>query len=181
MQKILIGAAGALALTATGAAIGQQPGSATCYIEVRRLMADPPAGVGDLGAAIRQLDVALRPQVEELNKLKADLAAVQQRQQRAAQSEEDTSDLVDLETEARRITAEIDAKQAQLKLDYAAQQQALVAPVQSHVSERAQAFSSERGCGQMKMARQADLPGLQSASAQDVTGDFVAWYVQHKT
>jgi hypothetical protein len=84
MQKILIGAAGALALTATGAAIGQQPGSATCYIEVRRLMADPPAGVGDLGAAIRQLDVALRPQVEELNKLKADLAAVQQRQQRAA-------------------------------------------------------------------------------------------------
>lgn len=181
MQRVLIGAAGALALSASGAAIGQQPGSATCYIEVGRLMADPPTGVGDLGAAIRQLDVALRPQVEELNRLRAELQGLQQRQQRAMQAENDNADLVALDEETRRLAAEIEAKHAQLRLDYAAQQQAIVAPVQARVSERAQAFSAEHGCSQMKIARASELEGLRAAAAQDVTGEFVTWYAQNKT
>jgi hypothetical protein len=184
MKHIVLmgGAALALAGPAALAQNGSAHAPATCYVQVGTLMAEPPEGVGDLGAAIKQLDIALRPQVEEIHVLRTRLERVQQRQREAMQNEEGGgSDLIELQEEGRTLIAQIEAKRTQLHLDYAAQRQALVAPVQTRVSQRAQAFASERGCGDMKMARTADLAGLQAASAQDMTGDFVAWYVQNKT
>ncbi|HYD23759.1 MAG TPA: hypothetical protein VEB68_03110 [Croceibacterium sp.] len=177
MKHILIGAAGALALAATGATVRAETGPATCYIELGRLMADPPSGVGELGAAIRQLDTTLRPQVEEINRLKLELETLQRQQQRAMQGQDDTVDLVEVQNETQRVAAALEALQAQLQLDYAAQREAIVGPVQARVGERAQAFASARGCAAMKMARAPDLEALRAAAAQDLTGDFVTWYL----
>src|SRR5687767_6081203 len=90
MRTILLAAGTALAaLSATVAAQGDAPAQApgaSCYIELQKLMAEPPAGIGDLGAAIRALDVKLRPQVEEINALKAQIARLEQREVEPAQS-----------------------------------------------------------------------------------------------
>ena len=180
MRRIWVAAGLALAMgsIAEAAQDGPAPAPATCFIEIHKLMGEPPEGVGDLGAAIRQLDETLRPQVEEINRLKAELERIEQRQARAMQAEEDEGiDLAALQDESAGITADLDAKQAQLKLDYAAQQQTIVGPVQTLVSQRAQAFAAERGCAEIKMARTPDLAGLQAAGAQNVTGDFVGWYL----
>lgn len=172
---------GGAVLTFTASAALAQNASATCYVQVGTLMADPPQGVGDLGAALRQLDIALRPQVEEINLLKSELERLQQRQREVMQSDDGDTDLIALQDETRRLRADLEAKQSQLKLDYSAQREALVGPVQTRVSEQARDFAAQRGCGEMKMARSADLAGLQAASAQDMTGDFVAWYGRNKT
>lgn len=188
MRWILIGA-GALALPAAGAAVGAEPGSAACYIEVARLMADPPRGIGDLGAAIRRLDETLRPQVEEIKRLKEEIARLEQRQAGGVRllnapaeafgeppREADEPNLDRVRERMAETTAELDAKQAQLKRDFAVQHAALVGPVQTRVAERAQAFGAERGCGELKMARKADLDALRTAAAQDVSAEFIAWY-----
>ncbi len=183
-MRIIVLAAGALAAVSVPGSAQGDPATApaaTCYIQIQRLMGEPPEGIGDLGAAIRELDAALRPQVEEINRLKDELQALQQRQQRAMLEEEDNTDLATLEGEIRRLTGELDEKQGQLKLDYAAQQSAIVGPVQTRVSQKAQAFAIARGCGEIKMARTPDLAALQAAAARDVTGDFVGWYVLNKS
>ena len=151
---------------------------APCFIEVRKLVAAPPAGIDELGGAIRQLDAALRPQVEEIKRIKGELAALDERQQRAMTDEGEDANLIEIGEERQRLTADLDARHAKLKADYAAQQQALVGPVQARVAERAQTFGTERGCSKIEMAREPDLAALQSAGARDVTGDFVAWYEQ---
>ena len=124
---------------------------------------------GELGAAIRSLDTALRPQVEEIKVLEAQLERIEQRQREALQSEEGI-DLAALQADAQRITEELEGKRNQLKLDYAAQREALVGPVQTRVSERARAFATENGCDEMKMARTGDLASLQAASARKSVG-----------
>ena len=198
MDKTFLAAGLALAaLSASAAAQGDAPAAApgSCYVEVAKLMADPPAGIGDIGAAIRELDVRLRPQVEEVNALKAQIARIEQRQAEAtsgsagggeASFEDDGPGLPPVREdpdaeELQRLQTELQAKQDRLKLDYAAQQQALVGPVQSRVSERAQAFASERGCAELKMARPPDLAALTSAGSQNVTGEFVSWYLANKS
>src|SRR6478735_3636979 len=72
--------ASALAQGEPGAAPASPTASAACYVEVAKLMTDPPAGIGELGAAIRELDVKLRPQYEEVNALKAEIARLEARQ-----------------------------------------------------------------------------------------------------
>jgi Skp family chaperone for outer membrane proteins len=184
MHKVWTAAGLALAMgtTAGSAQDAPAPVAATCFIEVQKLMGEPPEGVGDLGAAIRRLDETLRPQVEEISRLRAELERIEQRQARAMRDDEDeTIDLVAVQDQERKIAADLDARQAQLKLDYAAQQQAIVGPVQTLVSQRAQAFAAERGCSEIKMARTPDLADLQAAGAQNVTGDFVGWYVASKS
>ena len=197
MRTILLAAGAALAaLSAAASAQDDAPAAAAapaCYIEIPRLFAEAPAGIGDLGAAIRQLDASLRPQVEEINALKAQIARLEQREVTAApatsieaafEDDEDggqrqappTADDRTAE-EIRRVEAELDARRAQLKLDYAAQQQALIGPVQARVSRGAQAFAASSGCAEVKMARASDLPALTAAGARDVTGEFVAWYL----
>lgn len=172
------------------------PGSTSCYVEVAKLMADPPAGIGELGAAIRELDAKLRPQAEAVNALKAEIARLEARQaegqagsaggNESAESFEDDSPppaaaaAPGPDPSAERLTqarAELEAKQNQLKLDYADQQRALVGPVQARVSERAQAFAAAQGCGQLKMARAPDLAALTTAGSRNVTGEFVSWYL----
>ena len=193
MDKTLLAAGLALAALPSSAAAQGAPAAATCYVEVAKLMADPPTGIGELGAAIRELDVKLRPQVEEVNGLKAQIARIEQRQTEATTRTEDPS----FEGEARaqlpvvthdpdaeelqRLQAELQTKQDKLKLDYAEQQRALVGPVQTRVSERAQAFATERGCAELKMARAPDLAALTSEGSQNVTGEFVTWYLANKT
>lgn len=175
------------------------PAAATCYVEISKLMADPPAGIGDLGAAIRELDAKLRPQVEEINALKAQIARIEQRQNEPAGgsggdggegSFEDEGGGARLPPapaedrnaeELQRLQTDLQAKQDKLKLDYAEQQRALVGPVQTRVSERAQAFATERGCTELKMARAPDLAALTTAGSQNVTGDFVTWYLANKS
>ena len=193
---ILLAAAGMLAaLSATASAQDAAPAAvpaAGCYIELQRLMAEPPAGIGDLGAAIRALDVKLRPQVEEINALKARIARLEQREVAPAQSTSVEAAFEDdapapaqappaqddrTAEEIRTAQAELDAKQAQLKLDYDAQRVAIIGPVQARVGQRVQAFATERGCGQVKMARAPDLEALRTAAALDVTGEFVTWYL----
>ena len=196
MRTILLAAGAALAalpamVAAQGEALATAP-AASCYIELQKLMAEPPAGIGDLGAAIRALDVKLRPQVEEINALKAQIARLEQRDVQAAPStsveaafeDEDSAPAQPLPApdnrtaeQIRAAQAELDAKQAQLKLDYDAQRVAIIGPVQARVGQRVQAFATERGCAQVKMARAPDLEALRTAAAQDVTGEFVTWYL----
>ena len=195
MRTILL-AAGSLLAALSTTALAQEPAPAPsapdCYIELQRLMADPPSGIGDLGAAIRQLDVQLRPQVEEINQLRAQIARLEQRSAEPAAENvnealfEDESPAaqpaapVADDRTAQQISeaqAQLDAKKAQLKLDYDAQRVAIVGPVQARVGQRVQAYATEHGCSQVKMARPPDLAGLTSAGARDVTGDFVTWYL----
>ena len=198
MRTILLAAGTALAaLSATASAQADAPAvapspSAGCYIEIQKLFGEPPTGIGDLGAAIRALDVQLRPQVTEINELKAQIARLEQREVAAApetsveaafEDDDDAAPQASRQTDNRtaeeiaRVQAQLDARQAQLQLDYAAQQRAHLGPVQARISQRAAAFASERGCTQMKMARAPDLEALRTAAAQDVTGDFVTWYL----
>lgn len=196
MRTILLAAGAALAVVSvTVSAQEEAPAAAApvCYIEVRGLMAEPPAGIGDLGAAIRALDTALRPQVVEINALKAQIARLERREGQAAPAntsieaafaDDDSASrqappATDDRTaeEIRRVQADIDAKQAKLKLDYAAQQQALIGPVQARINRGAEAFAPNSGCAELKMARAPDLAALTSAGARNVTGDFVAWYL----
>jgi Skp family chaperone for outer membrane proteins len=195
MRTILFAAGSVLAvLSASVSAQEAAPAAAgpSCYIEVQRLMAEPPAGIGELGAAIRQLDASLRPQAEAINAIKAQIARLEERQNAADAPAVQNADFGEegdsapaappplagdpVAEEIRTLQADLDAKQAQLKLDYAAQQAAIVGPVQSKVSERAQAFAAQRHCAALKMARPPDLAALQTEGAQDVTGEFVAWY-----
>jgi hypothetical protein len=176
------------------------PASTGCYVEVAKLMADPPAGIGELGAAIRELDIRLRPQVEAVNALKAEIARLEARQNEAqgvqaggGEAAEEFGDesprpaaaaLPANDPTAERLTqaqAELETRQNQLKLDYAEQQRALVGPVQARVSARAQAFAAAQGCGELKMARAPDLAGLTSAGSRNMTGEFVAWYLANRS
>ena len=80
MRTILLAAGTALAaLSATASAQGEAAAvqAPACYIEIHKLMAEPPEGIGELGAAIRELDLALRPQVEEINVLRAQIARIE--------------------------------------------------------------------------------------------------------
>jgi len=193
MDKTLLAAGLALAAVPCSAAAQGAPAPASCYVEVAKLMAEPPTGIGDLGAAIRELDVKLRPQVEEVNALKAQIARIEQRQAEATTRTEDASfegegraqlPVVTRDPDAeelQRLQAELQTKQDKLKLDYAEQQRALVGPVQTRVSERAQAFATERGCAELKMARAPDLAALTSEGSQNVTGEFVTWYLANKS
>jgi len=196
MRTILLAAGTALAfLSATGQAQEATPAAppAGCYIELQRLMAEPPSGIGDLGAAIHELDLKLRPQVEEINQLRAQIARLEQRSAEPA-AENANEALFEVDTPAPQAAAappaddrtaqqitelqtQLDAKKAQLKLDYDAQRVAIVGPVQARVGRRVQAYATEHGCAQVKMARPPDLAGLTSAGARDVTGDFVTWYL----
>ena len=203
MDKSFLAAGFALALLPASAlaqdAPAAAPAGASCYVEVTKLMGEPPAGIGDLGAAIRELDVKLRPQVEEVNALKAEIARLEARQSEgqgaqtggggategfgdeAPRPAAEAAPAIDPTAQRlERAQAELEAKQNQLKLDYAAQQRALVGPVQARVSERAQAFATQRGC-ELKMARPPDLAALASAGSQDVTGEFVAWYLANRS
>jgi Skp family chaperone for outer membrane proteins len=195
MRTILLAAGASLAaLSATVSAQGDAPAAPApaCYIEIRQLMAEPPAGTGDLAAALRALDTALRPQAVEINTLKAQLARLEQREVvatpatslEAAFAEEDdppqsappaSNDRT--AEDIRRVQAEIEAKQAKLKLDYAAQQQTLIGPVQARINRGAQTFAASSGCAELKMARAPDLAALSAAGARNVTGEFVAWYL----
>lgn len=173
MKAGAIAAACALTISAPLAA----DGGARCFIEVGKLVAPPPAGVGELTAAIRQLDDALRPQVDEIKQLKTDLAALDRRQQAALTSDGD-EDLVALDEERKRLDADLEAKHAALKADFAERQKTIVGPVQARIARTAQAFGTERGCSKLEMARAPDLAALSDAGARDLTGEFVAWYGQ---
>jgi Skp family chaperone for outer membrane proteins len=174
MKGMLITCGAGLLAFASPAALAQSA-SSPCYLEISKLVADPPQGVEELGTALHRLDEALRPQVEEIKVLQEQLDRIQQRQREALQSEEEI-DLVALQADEQRIAADLEAKRSQLKLDYAEQRRALVAPVQTRVSQRAQAFASEHGCKGLKMARAGDLANLRAASARNMTATFVAWY-----
>ena len=196
MKKMLIICGAAVAFASPAALAQGAP--ATCYVHLGKLMADPPEGVGELGAAIRQLDTALRPQVEQIKLLESELARLQQRQREVMQADASQgeapmqnvalqteggsgSDLAELQDETQRVREQLVARRQQLHLDYAARRSELLAPVQARVNERAQVFASRHGCGQMKMARSTDLAALQAAAARDVTGEFVTWYAQNKS
>jgi len=194
MRAILLAAGTALAaLSASASAQGEAtalPGPG-CYIEIQKLFGEPPAGIGDLGAALRTLEVQLRPQVTEINEIKAQIARLEQREaepaanaQEAAFEEEEERSLAPAlpagdpnAEELTRLQTQLEARQNQLKLDYAAQQAALVGPVQTRISQRAAAFTTERGCSRMKMARASDLAELTTTGATNVTGEFVTWYL----
>ena len=200
MKAYLVATGCALAAaSASASAQGEAPANAAaatapaCYIEIQRLMAEAPEGIGELGAAIRELDVSLRPQVEEINVIKAQIARLE-RQAEAAQAEaappaepaefgiEQASLAPPVREdpgadEIQRLHAELGIKQDKLKLDYAAQQQTLVGPVQERVSRGAQSFATTSGCAEVRMARAPDLVVLTAAGARNVTGEFVAWYL----
>jgi len=181
MKTIVVAAGLALAAISATANAQEDPAPGRCFIEVPKLLAAPPTGIADLGAAIRALDEKLRPQVEEINRLKTALEKLQAESQSTTGYDENgeavtASGASDEAEQQQRLSAELTAKQDQLKLDYDAQRQALVGPVQARVSQRAQVFATERGCTELKMARPPDLAALREAAARDVTGEFVAWY-----
>jgi hypothetical protein len=200
MSALTALSASALAQGQPAAAPAPATSAAACYVEIAKLMGDPPAGIGELGAAIRALDAKLRPQVEEVNALKAEIARLEARQNEGQGAQAaggvggegfgDESPRpaaaapAGPDPTAERLTqaqAELEAKQNQLKLDYAEQQRALVGPVQARVSERAQVFAAAQGCGELKMARAPDLAALTTAGSRNVTGEFVTWYLANKS
>jgi Skp family chaperone for outer membrane proteins len=193
MRTILLGAALA-ALPAATSAQGDAPAAPApaCYVEISKLMAEPPAGIGEIAAAIRAIETALRPQATEINALKAQLARLERREVAATPSnsleaafaEEDDARPAAAPApgdrsseEVTRIQGEIAAKQTKLRTDYAAQKAALLDPVQARISRGAQAFAAGSGCPELKMARAPDLAALTAAGARNVTGEFVAWYL----
>jgi Skp family chaperone for outer membrane proteins len=192
MRTILLAAGASLVLSTAAEAQQAAPAAApACYIEIHRLMAEPPEGIGELGTAIRELDTRLRPQVEEVTLLKAQIARLERQAEASstAPGVEQVSFGLDEPRQAlptvgnagaeeiQRLQMQLGIKQDQLKLDYATQQQALVGPVQARISRGAQAFAATNpGCSGVKMARAADLAGLAGTGARNVTGDFVAWY-----
>ena len=195
MRTILLAAGAALAAlsAATASAQGDTPAAPApaCYVEVSKLMAEPPAGIGEIGAAIRALETALQPQAAEINALKAQLARLEQREAAPAPSNSIEAAFAEEEApqaappapgngnaeEVTRLQTEITAKQAKLRSDYTAQQAALLGPVQARISRGAQAFAATSGCPELKMARAPDLAALTAAGARNVTGEFVAWYL----
>lgn len=193
MRTTLLAAGATLAmLSATTSAQAPAPAAppVTCYIEVKRLMADAPQGIGDLGAAIRELDQQLRPQVEAIKVLKAQIARLERQAESAARPgiEQASLDFGDTALappvrddaaaeEVMRLQMELDGKQDALKRDYADRQQALVGPVQARINQSAHVFATNNGCADMKMARTADLETLAGSGARDMTDAFVAWYL----
>lgn len=194
--------------TAAAAPLAAQdatPPPGTCYIELQKLMAEPPNGISDLGAAIRELDTRLRPQVEEVSRLRRLVETLEQEQQQAmrtapvtdgdisrslrtvampvtaGQASQEPGELAHLSMDLRRANEDLQAKQAQLKLDYAEQMRTIVGPVQARIGQRAQAFGTERGCRGLRMARVPEVAGLQSAGARDITVEFVSWYAVNKS
>jgi Skp family chaperone for outer membrane proteins len=193
MRTILLGAALA-ALSAAASAQGDTPTAPApaCYVEIGKLMAEPPAGIGEIAAAIRAIETALRPQAAEINTLKAQLARLEQREVSATPSNSLEAAFAEEgegaqrpapapgggnAEEVTRVQAEIAAKQAKLRTDYAVQKAALLDPVQARISRGAQAFAASSGCPELKMARAPDLAALTAAGARNVTGEFVAWYL----
>ncbi|MEO0062391.1 MAG: hypothetical protein RLZZ08_951 [Pseudomonadota bacterium] len=160
------------------AAAMAQGADAGCFIQVQKIVAPAPAGIGELASAIHLLDEALRPQADGVNALRRELAALQQKQQAAASDDGSGApvNLVKLEADIRRVSADLDSGQAALKAAYAAQFKDLVAPVQMRVGQRAQAFGIQHKCAAVKMARTPDIPALAAAGGRDITADFVAWY-----
>ncbi|OYW44022.1 MAG: hypothetical protein B7Z08_04015 [Sphingomonadales bacterium 32-68-7] len=181
----------------------QAPGAGTCYIELQKLMSEN--GIADLGTAIRELDTRLRPQVEEVGRLKRLVETLEGQQQQAmgttpvtdgdisrslrtvampvtaSEQAQEPRELAHLTMDLRRANADLQAKRDALKLAYTEQMRAIVGPVQAQIGERAQAFGTERGCRGLKMARLPEVAGLQSAGARDITGDFVSWYAVNKS
>jgi len=188
-------------------ALGQStaaPSQSACFIELQKLMADT-SGIADLRTAMRDLDAKLRPQVEEVRRLKHLVEALEREQEQAVvaaaavneaegavslrpvalpvavvASSADAGELGRATLDLRHANEELEARRAQLKADYAAQMQAIVGPVQERVGQQAQAFGTQRGCTNVKVARNNDLGPLRSAGAQDVTRAFVSWYGQNR-
>ena len=101
-------------------------------------MAEPPGGIAELGAAIRELDGALRPQIEEIKVLKAQIARLDRQVETGRGPELEQASFGYEDTalaspppedstaeEIMRLEAELGIKQDKLKADYAARQQAL--------------------------------------------------------
>src|SRR5690606_38223191 len=87
MRTTLLAAGATLAmLSATTSAQAPAPAAppATCYTELRRLLAAAPPGIGALGAAIRELPQQLRPQVEASKVLKPRIARLERQAESAA-------------------------------------------------------------------------------------------------
>lgn len=191
MRSILLTGASlvlSVPVMAQGTPSAAAPGAA-CYIEVHKLMAEPPGGIAELGAAIRELDGALRPQIEEIKVLKAQIARLDRQVETGRGPELEQASFGYEDTalaspppedstaeEIMRLEAELGIKQDKLKADYAARQQALVGPVQARISLGAHTFAAANGCAEVTMARQPDLAGLAQAGARDVTSAFVTWY-----
>src|SRR5690606_36994963 len=110
MKVILAAAAGLGAVSMPLAAEDGPPGSATCFIEVRALLAGPPSGIADLGSAIHGLDLKLRPQVEEITRLKQVVAQLEVRHQQAMQRDEEGADPLQLEEDARKMRSDLHAR-----------------------------------------------------------------------
>lgn len=176
----------------------------TCYIELQKLMSDTN-GVGELSAAVRDLNTRLRPQVEEVGRLKRLVETLQEEQEVATRNAPVTDgdiarsvrtvaspvalsepareprELAHLTMDLRRANAELQSKQMELRAAYGEQMRTIVGPVQTRISERAQTFSGQRGCRGLKMARLPEVAGLQSSGARNITGDFISWYAVNKS
>lgn len=180
MKAILAGMAvfAVLPMAALAQAVEQPAvvGGSGCFIQVPRLAAPPPGGIAELGEAIKALDTALKPHVDEVNRVRSEVAQLQQRQRTAMQDEDSTVDLVRLDEELRARIAEMEEKQTALRAEYAVRQKELVGPVQEKIGKVAQAFATEQGCATLKMARPADMGGLAEANARDITDGFLAFY-----
>jgi hypothetical protein len=109
-----------------------------------------------LRTAVAELDTRLRPQVEEVNRLKRLSETLSQQQQQAMQAGAATEDgtpvtespdVARITQDLRRTNTELATKQAQLQSDYQTQMAALVGPVQQRVGQRALVFGSQHGCG----------------------------------
>jgi hypothetical protein len=162
-----------------------------CYVEVAKLMAEPPAGIGELGAAIRELDVKLRPQVEEINALKAEIARLERaRPRRRAPPARRPKGSATRRRAGRRAAPRPIAPPSGSTPPSRARGQA--EPAQARLC-RAAARARRPGAGARRASARRLSPPSAAARAQDgprarprsarpagsqnVTGEFVTWYL----
>jgi len=185
MKAIWVATASLAVLSAPSLAqTASAPGANTCYIEISRLMAGQ-SGIAELRAAVGLVNERLRPQADEVNRLKKVVDGLELQQQQAMQNVQSANDdsagtpngeITRINEDLRKANTELNEKQTQLKADYDAQMTALVGPIQQRVSARALAFGAQHHCANLKLAHAPDVAALRSSGAQDLTLDFVSAY-----
>ena len=179
MRKILISAGCTAAWLATLSPLAAQGDAATrgvCVLDMERLLADPPRGIPGFGAAVRSRDAALEPAKQEMDPLIDRIAEAYAARGRA-RAAGDAALAESLTAQIGALTDELDDKAKRLEGPYNALTEELVAPVEAVVDERARTFALARGCADVQIASGESLAESVSAGGEDVTADFVAWYL----
>jgi Skp family chaperone for outer membrane proteins len=149
----------ALSLAAASPAAAQtaRVTAQTRFIDADRLAADPPRGLAEYAAAMKQL-------ADEFAPAEADLKA---RAERLAA-------LTGGDAEAAR--QDFARRREEAGARYEQRSKALLQPLFARIRQAADRFGRIRMIGDLQFAYPQDIDRFRQAGAREVTADFVAWY-----